>query len=98
MKKRSVVLFGLLAALLAFGMVLTGCSGDSDTDLFKGTWKPDEGGPTIVITGGEFTMSMQGEDDTLLPMAKGTVAASGNTAVLTMTHINLVFCNYHIYE
>ena len=90
MKKRSALIFGLLAVLLAFSMVLTGCpdpnkddgGGGGGGNPFLGTWQTTIQQYTETLTfnnDGTFTSSW-GADDS------GTYTVNGNTATMTFNN------------
>ena len=87
MKKRSALIFGLLAVLLAFSMVLTGCpdpnkddgGGGGGGNPFLGTWQATIQQSTETLTfnnDGTFTSSWGADFG-------GTYTANGNTAAIT---------------
>jgi hypothetical protein len=90
MKKNSIFMTGMLAVLLAFGLVLTGCPTDSDDggggidSKLVGTWlNAGEGmdSLTIVITGdGKLTRGVTG-----LPGAEYDVVENEGTITISLS-------------
>jgi hypothetical protein len=82
MKLSKVLLTGMLAMALVFGLALTGCenpAGSKDGNPFVGTWTGTEGNSTFTFTFGETTWTMSGGNQNL----NGTYTRDGNTATLT---------------
>ena len=85
MKKRSALIFGLLAVLLAFSVVLAGCDapnkddgggGGGGTNQFVGTWNSSAGTLTFRA---DLTATYSAGPQS------GTYTHSGNTATLTLS-------------
>ena len=74
---------GMLAMVLAFGMVVIGCPSDPDYDsALNGTWLGSYGSE-IRLNNGSFTVFESG-----IPYVRGTYTTSGNTFTMTITHIH----------
>ncbi|GHV88596.1 hypothetical protein AGMMS50267_09560 [Spirochaetia bacterium] len=79
-----------LVAMLAFGLVLVGCSTDDDDSggAYDGTYTNANGSQELVISGSNFTVSMKLDGTNLVVVAKGTFVVSGeNVTTTTITHM-----------
>ena len=86
MKKRSALIFGLLAVVLAFSMVLAGCD---DPNKESGSTPPPGGGITIASFEGEWENSFNHSTLTVTKVAgenKFTLVYSNNNNSSTYTY------------
>ena len=79
MKKNKLVVCGMLAMVLALGLVLAGCGGGggaTGAKALKGTWKEVDYGVTWSFTGNKFTQEMSGMKQTVPYKVKGNAIST----------------------
>ena len=85
---KKTAFFGLLAIMLAFGMIGCDINGDNgDNDPFKGTWEMTSGGVTNKIVAAEGRWKQLTNNKEVL---RGSYSFSGNTVTTTLVEINLI--------
>ncbi|GHV26309.1 hypothetical protein AGMMS4952_06090 [Spirochaetia bacterium] len=85
-----MLLVGMAAMVLVFGLVLVGCPTGDDDDKggpHDGTYTDAAGTTRVVLSGSSFTSSMIILGPDFTTVAKGTFSVSGTSITITVTQM-----------